>query len=72
MIYEFWQHRTSGDLYAVAFRESDDRITVLAVSEPLRYRDTVAQPDPSEYELTDDDADWLQAHMDLFATYEPD
>jgi len=72
MMYEFWQHRTSGDLYAIAFTESDEGTTVIAVSEPLSHRDIAAQPDPSEYNLADDDADWFQGHTDLFATYEPE
>lgn len=69
MRYEFWVHNTTGDVYAVALQPISNAVAL--VSEPLRRREVEQQPDPSEYHLTDDDAEWMNEHQRLFGLYEP-
>jgi hypothetical protein len=54
--YEFWRHKTSGDLAAVMLDEGG---RVVGACSPIGQRDVREQPDPSEYnfDIVGDDAD---------------
>jgi hypothetical protein len=68
--YEFWRHKTSGDLAAVML---DDRGRVVGACSPIGRRDVRAQPDPSGYnfDIVGDDADDFNRNADAYTPVEP-
>lgn len=70
MRYEFLQHMTSGDIYAVASYDGKTDEVAL-VSEPLSRREVEQHNNPSDYEMTDDDAEWMTRNLANFSLYEP-
>lgn len=68
-VYEYWQHRTSGEVYAVRLRDGQPT----GVCGPLDHEDYRTETELlvdrlREYEYDPEDADWIGTEADNFRT----
>jgi hypothetical protein len=62
MTYKFWQHQTTGEIYAVSM--TDDGSDLTGVVGPLHYSDRTSPLDDFEYGT--EDLDWLIENSGFF------
>jgi hypothetical protein len=65
--FQFWAHRTSGEVWAVRLADDDDTVTGACGPLAEGERD---EPLP-DYNYDRDDAEWLAAHEHEFNLWEP-